>query len=114
MACSLSEADGNWTYWLTWADLHKAVPIRSYKCNLQPSRTPPLPTPPPCPHPSLSMGGHVSADTPLMLLQHFFLCDIDAPALLHSRELEDLLSVLNPFCQKKREREREEILSLEI
>lgn len=57
------------------------------------------------------MGVHVSADTPLMLLQHFFLSDIDASALLHSGELEDLLSVLNPFCQK---REREEILSLEI
>lgn len=59
------------------------------------------------------MAVQVSANTPLMLLQRFFLSGIDAPALLHSGELEDLLSVLNPFCQKERERE-EEILSLEI
>lgn len=50
------------------------------------------------------MGVHVSADTPLMLLQHFFLSHIDAPALLHSGELEHPLS---ESLLPKRERERE-------
>lgn len=55
IACSISEADGNWTYWLTWTDLHKELSLVT-TVTYNPSQH----------------GCGCYADVPLMFLQHCF------------------------------------------